>query len=72
MGSDPKTSVVDRENRVHGIQNLYVVDSSFFPTSGGMNPALTIAANALRVADILIGRAQKKPASVERITTPSL
>jgi choline dehydrogenase-like flavoprotein len=54
MGDDPKTSVVDRENRVHGLGNLYVVDGSFFPTSGETNPALTIAANSLRVADILI------------------
>jgi choline dehydrogenase-like flavoprotein len=50
MGEDPTTSVVNRFNRAHGVENLYVVDSSFFPSSGGMNPALTIAANALRVA----------------------
>ena len=50
MGNDPHTSVVDRHNRAHGISNLYIVDSSFFPSSGGVNPALTIAANALRVA----------------------
>ncbi len=56
MGIDPLGSVVDTENRVHGIDNLYVVDSSFFPTSGGTNPALTIAANSLRVADILLTR----------------
>lgn len=56
MGTDPQTSVIDSENRVHGIENLYVVDSSFFPTSGGTNPALTIAANSLRVADLLISR----------------
>lgn len=51
MGSDPENSVVDKNNKVHGTQNLYVTDSSFFPTSGDMNPSLTIAANALRVAD---------------------
>lgn len=56
MGDDPVKSVVDRNNRVHGIENLYVVDGSFFPTSGGTNPALTIAANSLRVADVLIQR----------------
>lgn len=50
FGTDPKTSVLDRWNRAHGLSNLFVVDASFFPTSGGMNPALTIAANALRVA----------------------
>jgi choline dehydrogenase-like flavoprotein len=54
MGDDPLQSVVDPNNRVHGIENLYVVDGSFFPTSGGTNPALTIAANSLRVADVLI------------------
>jgi choline dehydrogenase-like flavoprotein len=43
------------ENRVHGVDNLYVVDASFFPSCGGVNPSLTIAANALRVAEI-IGR----------------
>ncbi len=53
MGNNPKESVIDFENRVHGLDNLYVVDSSFFPTSAGTNPGLTIAANSLRVADIL-------------------
>ena len=50
FGAHPDTSVLDRWNRAHEVSNLYVVDGSFFPTSGGMNPALTIAANALRVA----------------------
>jgi choline dehydrogenase-like flavoprotein len=54
MGTDPMTSVVDPNNKVHGFDNLYITDSSFFPTSGGTNPALTIAANSLRVADLLI------------------
>ncbi len=54
MGVSPHNSVVDSSNKVHGTDNLYVVDSSFFPSSGGTNPALTIAANSLRVADILI------------------
>lgn len=56
MGDDPKSSVLDSNNRIHGIENLYVVDGSFFPTSGGTNPALTIAANALRVAELIISR----------------
>lgn len=51
MGDDPAISVVDRWNRAHGVENLHVIDASFFPSSGGMNPALTLAANALRVAD---------------------
>lgn len=56
MGNDPKTSVLSPDNQLHGIENISVVDSSFFPTSGGTNPALTIAANSLRVAEILINR----------------
>jgi choline dehydrogenase-like flavoprotein len=49
FGDDPGSSVLDRDNRVHDVDNLFVVDSSFFPSSGGTNPSLTIAANALRV-----------------------
>jgi choline dehydrogenase-like flavoprotein len=56
FGTDPQTSVLNPENRAHRLSNLYVVDSSFFPTSAGTNPALTIAANALRVADRILGR----------------
>lgn len=51
FGQEPTRSVLNGSNRAHDIENLYVVDSSFFPSSGGINPALTIAANALRVAD---------------------
>jgi choline dehydrogenase-like flavoprotein len=50
FGTDPKTSVLDPQNRAHELDNLYVVDASFFPSSTGLNPSLTIAANALRVA----------------------
>jgi len=50
FGTDPATSVLDPDCRAHGIDNLHVVDASFFPTSMGVNPSLTIAANALRVA----------------------
>ena len=56
FGDDPASSVLDRNNRAHELENLYVVDASFFPSSAGTNPALTIAANALRVADVLTGR----------------
>ena len=55
-GLDPETSVVDGDHRAHDLENLYVADASAFPTSGGVNPSLTIAANALRVADALHGR----------------
>ena len=51
-GEDPRASVVDADCRSHDHDNLYVVDSAFFPSSGAQNPALTIAANALRVADL--------------------
>ena len=54
FGSNAKTSVLDPWCRAYSIDNLYVADSSFMPTSGGVNPGLTIAANALRVADRII------------------
>ena len=50
MGASTATSVVDPSCRVHGMDNLWIVDSGVFPTSLGVNPSLTIAANALRVA----------------------
>jgi choline dehydrogenase-like flavoprotein len=50
FGNDPKTSVLNKYKRCHDIENLYVVDASFFPSSSGTNPSLTIAANALRIA----------------------
>ena len=49
FGTDPANSVLDKNNRIHGMKNIYVVDGSFFPSSAGTNPSLTIAANALRV-----------------------
>jgi choline dehydrogenase-like flavoprotein len=53
FGHDPATSVLDPCCRAHDVENLYVVDASFFPSSAATNPALTIAAQALRVADHL-------------------
>lgn len=53
-GVDPKTSVLDPNCRTHDVDNLFVVDSSFFPSLPVMNPALTIAANAFRVADHIV------------------
>ena len=50
-GNDPSESVVDATCRSHDVANLYIADSSVFPSSGAQNPALTIAANALRVAE---------------------
>ena len=57
FGTDPSSSVLDPWCRVHDLENLYVVDSSFFPSSTATNPALTIAAQALRVAHHLTGMA---------------
>lgn len=54
-GADPATAVLDVTCRAHDVENLFVVDSSFFPSLPVMNPALTIAANALRVADHVAG-----------------
>ena len=56
FGNDPRTSVLDRHCRTHDVDNLYAVDGSFFPSSGAVNPALTIMANALRVGDHLLER----------------
>jgi choline dehydrogenase-like flavoprotein len=56
FGKDPKTSVLDASCRAHEVDNLYVVDGSFFPSSAAVNPALTIMANALRVGDHLLER----------------
>ena len=51
FGTDPRTSVLDPFCRSHDLANLFVVDASFFPSSAAVNPALTIVAQALRVAD---------------------
>jgi len=58
MGNDPEHSVVDRWCRSHDVRNLWMVDGSVFPTSGGYNPTLTILANSYRVADHFVGEAR--------------
>ncbi|PSN14972.1 dehydrogenase, partial [filamentous cyanobacterium CCP5] len=58
MGTDPANSVLDIHCRTHEIDNLYVVDSSFFPSCASVGPALTVIANALRVGDHLAQRLQ--------------
>ena len=50
MGADLSESVLDEEGKFRGVQNLYAVDGSVMPTSGGVNPSLTIVANSLRVS----------------------
>lgn len=59
MGNDPEKSVLDRWCRSHEVENLWVVDGSCFPTSGGYNPTLTIVANAYRVANHFVGEARR-------------
>jgi choline dehydrogenase-like flavoprotein len=56
FGEDPKTSVLDLNCRTHDVDNLYVVDGAFFPSSAALNPTLTIIANAIRVAEHLLQR----------------
>lgn len=56
FGDDPATSVLDPDCKAHELDNLYVVDTSFFPSIGAVNPALTAIANALRVGDHLLAR----------------
>lgn len=56
FGYDPATSVLDLNCKTHELENVYVVDASFFPSCGAFNPSLTIAANALRVGDHLINK----------------
>jgi choline dehydrogenase-like flavoprotein len=56
FGIDPQTSVLDTDCKAHELDNLYVVDTSFFPSIGAVNPALTAMANALRVGDHLLKR----------------
>ncbi len=56
FGRDPSSSVLDTHCRAHDLDNLYACDSSFFPSSGAVNPSLTIMANALRVGDHLLER----------------
>jgi choline dehydrogenase-like flavoprotein len=56
FGDDPATSVLDRDCKAHELDNLYVVDASFFVSIGAVNPSLTIIANALRVGELLLQR----------------
>ncbi|BAU07446.1 GMC oxidoreductase [Fischerella sp. NIES-3754] len=56
FGEHPRNSVLDLNCRTHDVDNLYVVDGSFFPSSSAVNPSLTIMANALRVGEHLLAR----------------
>ena len=73
MGSDPRTSVVDKFGRTHDIANLFVCDGSILPTQGSANPGLTIQALAARTADYLIAQGDAIFNSSKRdMTEPSL
>jgi choline dehydrogenase-like flavoprotein len=60
FGTDPTASVLDVNCKAHDLDNLYVVDASFMPSVGAVNPALTVIANALRVGDHLRARLDGK------------
>jgi choline dehydrogenase-like flavoprotein len=66
FGTDPAMSVLDRNCRAHELDNLYVADTSFFPSIGAVNPALTAMANALRVGDHLLERMDATRAAAEQ------
>jgi len=59
MGTDPTSSVVDVHCRLHDVPNVYVVDSSFFPTGFGLNPMVTVVANALRVGTWIVEQSKR-------------
>ncbi len=65
FGTDPASSVLDTDCRAHELDNLYVVDTSFFPSIGAVNPALTAMANALRVGDHVLERMGAQPSQRE-------
>ena len=56
FGTDPATSVLDVNCKAHEVDNLYVADTSFFPSIGAVNPALTAIANAIRVGEHIAER----------------
>jgi choline dehydrogenase-like flavoprotein len=61
FGDDPAASVLDRHCKAHDLENLYVLDASFMPRSGAVNPSLTIAANSLRVAPVIAAQLHSMP-----------
>ncbi len=69
MGPDERTAPIDERGRYRGLDNLYVTDGSTFPTSGGVNPSLTIAANALRIGTLLTGGSAPSFSARRQLTT---
>jgi choline dehydrogenase-like flavoprotein len=64
FGENPATAVLDLNCKTHDLENVYVVDASFFPSCGAFNPALTIAANALRVGEHIINDVLNKKTAI--------
>jgi choline dehydrogenase-like flavoprotein len=71
FGRDPASSALDANCKAHDLDNLYVVDTSFFPSSGAVNPALTAMANALRVGDHLLDRLGARQDGARRVPVAS-
>ena len=71
FGDQRASSVLDRNCRTHDVENLYIVDSSFMPRSGAVNPSLTIAANALRVAPEIAAQISNTAAGLSRSLVPT-
>jgi choline dehydrogenase-like flavoprotein len=73
FGTDSSSSVLDINCKAHDVDNLYVVDASFFPSSSSVNPALTVMANALRVGDHLKERlGTRRPSTVTASTMSAM
>jgi choline dehydrogenase-like flavoprotein len=70
MGTDPRTSVVDRDGRIHGLQNLFICGGAVFPTSSQANPTLTIVALAVRLAGQLRTAARARQATDIKAAAP--
>ena len=70
FGADPATSVLDTNCRAHDIENLYVVDSSFFVSSSAVNPTLTIIANALRIGEHITSIVGASTSMIDEQVTP--
>ena len=60
MADSPRQGVVDRDCRVHGVDNLFIAGSSVFPTGGYANPTLTLLALAIRLADFIVLRSRSR------------
>jgi len=67
FGTDPRSSVLDPFCRAHDLENLFVVDASFFPSSAAVNPGLTIIAQALRVAEHIAATEVRARSSVPHL-----